>query len=216
MVQEKPIPPARTNPATTDEFRTIEREARSEMKVQGSRFLARALPAVSREAAEAGLQFLRREYHDASHWCFAWRVGTTGTDFRFSDDGEPSGTAGKPILNAIDHHGLTNVLVVVTRYFGGTKLGTGGLTRAYADTAAGALAGAAKMTQFLMKPVLAAFPHAQTGNVMRIVSSPGILVRETRYDDHVHLVLDVRASLLDSLKARLTEATAGQCVFSDV
>ncbi|MDH4071104.1 MAG: IMPACT family protein [Ignavibacteria bacterium] len=192
-----------------DEYKTILRESESILKVEGSRFLARALPVDASAAAEKALKGIRRRYHDATHHCFAYRTGTTGEEFRCSDDGEPSGTAGRPILFSIDKYELTNILVVVTRYFGGTKLGTGGLARAYGAASDQALKEAAIATRYITEGLLVTLPHDQIGNVMRCISGAGIRIDDTTYDEDVHLRLEVRRSRIESLKEELAEATAG-------
>src|SRR2546428_3575544 len=126
--------------AEKDSFLTIAKALRApELKVKGSRFIADIVPAVSKEEVEKTLRVIRKEFHDATHHCFAYRLGIGSTLTRAADDGEPSGTAGKPILFVLTTNKLTNVLLVVTRYFGGTKLGTGPLARAYAEAAQQAL-----------------------------------------------------------------------------
>ncbi len=192
-----------------DESRTIAGKVTLAIKVEASRFLAMASPVESKPQAEMLLSLIRQEYHDATHHCFAYRLGTTGNLFRYSDDGEPSGTAGKPILTAIDRLGLTDTLVVVTRYFGGIKLGVGGLARAYGQAADQVLKNARIVIQYAMQPFEIAFPHSQTGNVMRTISRPGVSTESTRYDDEVHLSLLVRQSVKPDLQRDLIEITAG-------
>ena len=118
-----------------DEYVTLKGESGGELKVQGSRFISTAYSAGSAEEVEKIVAARRKKYHDASHHCYAYRLGPGGETFRINDDGEPSGTGGRPILAAIDREGLTDTLVMVTRYFGGIKLGTGGLARAYGQAA---------------------------------------------------------------------------------
>ncbi len=120
-------------------YHTIIQEARSEFSDRGSRFLGYAFPVVSVEEGKARLQHVKKEHPKASHHCFAWRIGQQGEIHRVSDDGEPSGSAGRPILNQVQSQDLTNVMVVVVRYFGGTMLGIPGLINAYKTTAAEAL-----------------------------------------------------------------------------
>lgn len=192
-----------------DELRTIVGESTTAIKIEGSRFLALALPVESKTDAEGRLAVVRQQYHDATHNCFAYRLGTDGSQFRYSDDGEPSGTGGKPILAAIDRLGLSNILVVVTRYFGGTKLGTGGLARAYGQAADECLKGATIVNRYTTELMRITFPHSQIGNVMRTVSKPGVEIEFTEYDDEVHLRLLVRTSLKSELKHELVENTAG-------
>lgn len=198
-----------------DAYRTILAEDTSILKVDGSRFLARALPVESIASADLALEETRRMYRDATHHCFAYRLGTAGMEVRFSDDGEPSGTAGKPILTAIRRHDLTNILVIVTRYFGGTKLGTGGLARAYGGAAESLLAKAETVTRFVTKSVSITFPHDQIGNVMHCISKSGARIEDTTYDDDVHLNLSVRESLIDQVRKQLVEATSGNINFTD-
>lgn len=124
----------------TDEFyQTIEKSSFAEFKDRGSRFLAYAYPLDSANAFKEKWQALKKEHPKAVHHCFAYRIGLDGNNFRISDDGEPSGTAGKPILGQIDSKNVTNVLIVVVRYFGGTLLGVPGLINAYKTAAAMAL-----------------------------------------------------------------------------
>ena len=128
---------------STDEFVTIGEPGYAQTRVLGSRFLGSALPVLSVEDVDTRLTEERKRYHDATHWCFAFRIGIAlSLVERGSDAGEPKGSAGLPILHEIQGRDLTNTLVIVTRYFGGTKLGTGNLARAYADCAAQALAAA--------------------------------------------------------------------------
>ncbi len=192
-----------------DEFRTIKAEVRAETKVHGSRFIAAALPATTRLEAEQFLERERKELWDATHHCFAYRLGTDGTQFRFSDAGEPSGSAGKPILAAIDAYGVTDLIVVVTRYFGGTKLGVGGLARAYNGAALLVLERAEIITRYKAGMVEATFPHSHIGDVMHVVSRVGARIVDTTYDEDVHVLLEIRRSRIDELTTALVNQTRG-------
>jgi len=192
-----------------DSYRTISSSGAGEIKVLGSRFIARAIPVNSGMEAEEVLSRLRREFHDATHHCFAYRLGTQGDQFRFSDDGEPNGTAGRPILGAIQKNGLTNVLVVVIRSFGGTKLGTGGLSRAYADSAQLALGKGMVQVCYETDSIRVTFPHDQTGNVMHVVSKERVRIVDTQYDEEVHLLLTIRKSMTLAFKEELEKVTRG-------
>jgi uncharacterized YigZ family protein len=192
-----------------DEFKTIRRRVRTEIKVQGSRFIATAASVSSKQEADRFVEEMRKEFHSATHNCYAYRIGTDTHQFRFNDDGEPAGTAGKPILASIDRLVLTDIVIVVTRYFGGTKLGTGGLARAYAEAAEGVLAGADHVTKYRMGILRASFPHSQVGNVMRAVSRAGARIVDTVYDEEVHVQLEIRRSLLEDLRSLLVESTSG-------
>lgn len=193
----------------SDEFKTIEREVRAETKVRGSRFIATAAPAADRREAEELVARVRAEFHDATHHCFGYRLGTDDNEFRHSDAGEPSGSAGKPILLSIDKRGLTNVCVVVTRYFGGTKLGIGGLVRAYGNVADQALAAAHTRTRFKTTLIEASFPHAQISNVMHVISKAGARLVDTTYDEEVHLQLEIRQSQAREFASLLINQTCG-------
>ncbi len=122
-----------------DIYYTLSGPVKGVLKVQGSKFLSFATPVETPDMALSAWHSLQREYHDATHHCYAFRLQTADGEFRVNDDGEPAGTAGRQILQAIDRAELTNLVVVVVRYFGGTKLGVGGLSRAYCDAAGTAI-----------------------------------------------------------------------------
>jgi len=204
-----------TNIPLTDEFHTPARPGHAETRILASRFLADAVPVQSKDEAENYLQGLRKKFHDANHHCYAYRLGSDGQESRSSDDGEPGGTAGKPILAAIDREGLTNALVVVTRYFGGTKLGTGGLVRAYGEAAALALKEAGKKQQLITAPLAFAVAHPKVSQVMHISSRHDARIVQTLYDEEVHFRLEVRRSLVEKLRADLVQGTSGGVRFED-
>jgi uncharacterized YigZ family protein len=197
-----------------DRFSTIRARVRAELKVRGSRFIGTALPVNGKEEAEAAVGEIRKEYHNATHNCYAYRLGAGGEESRFHDDGEPSGSAGRPILGALDRAGVTNLVVVVTRYFGGTKLGVGGLARAYGGAASLVLERAERETRYLTSTLQLSVPHACVGEVMRAVSRFGARIGDTTYDEEVHLRLEIRTSKLEEVKAGLMECTAGNIRFS--
>lgn len=132
-----------------DSFVTLAAPGTGEFKDRGSRFIGYAYPATTEAEALRHLEALRKEHFKARHHCFAWRLGLDGQRFRANDDGEPSGTAGRPILGQIDAAGLTDVVVIVVRYFGGTLLGASGLIQAYRESAAAALAQAPKVEKIV-------------------------------------------------------------------
>ncbi|HEX9005857.1 MAG TPA: YigZ family protein [Bacteroidota bacterium] len=200
---------------TDDAYMTIGAPARAEIKVQGSRFLAFCYPARTREEALDRLKALRKEYHDATHHCFAYRLGARGEDFRTADDGEPSGTAGKPLLSAIDRRGLSDLMVVVVRYFGGTRLGVGGLARAYAAAAEAVLAAAPAETRYDRISIFLGFGHPLTPRVMRAVNAAGAAVSGSWYDSDAHLEISVRRSAAEALRRSLLEATNGAIRFEE-
>ena len=195
--------------ATPDEYRTIREKVRTESKVQGSKFIGTAIPISTKEHAEDCIAGLRKQFHDATHSCYAYRIGLDGNQFRFNDDGEPAGTAGKPILAAIDKLAFTDVCVVVTRYFGGTKLGVGGLIRAYGDAARQALGSAEVLTKYLLETLHVTFPHSRISDVMHVTSRLGARIVDTTYDEEVHLILEIRKSKTIELQLQLVSHTSG-------
>lgn len=161
-----------------DHYFTIEKPAMAEFKDRGSKFLGYAFPISSPEHFKQHLQDLKKEHAKAVHHCFAYRLGLTNDLFRVSDDGEPAGTAGRPILGQIDSSGVTNTAIIVVRYFGGTLLGVPGLINAYKSAASMAL----QLTPFVQKTIECyyevSFDYTQMGDVMNIVKQYGCSVAE--------------------------------------
>src|SRR5688572_6607814 len=160
----------------TDFYQTIEKESVAEFKDRGSRFLAYAFPISSTDDFKKRLKELKEEHSKAVHHCFAYRVGTDGNNFRGSDDGEPSGSAGKPILGQIDSKELTNTAIIVVRYFGATLLGVPGLINAYKTAASFAL----QLNPIIKKPVLInyrlQFDYTILNDVMRIIKKNDCII----------------------------------------
>lgn len=198
----------------SDEYTTLRARARAAVTVRGSRFLAQAVPVREKDECDEVLRGVRKEYFDATHHCFAYRLGPDGMQFRTNDDGEPSGTAGKPILSAIDGAELTGVMVVVTRYFGGTKLGAGGLARAYRQAAELALGAGERLTRYICDVLPVSFPHACVGPVMRAVTAAGGRIASSRYEMEVHMEIEIRRSRTKGLRTALLEGTSGAVLFS--
>lgn len=198
----------------SDKYKSIKGQVRVESKVQGSRFIASVSPTITKPEAEEFVARMKKQYYDATHNCFAYRCGTDGSLFRFNDDGEPSGTAGRPILAAIDKAELTDICVVVTRYFGGTKLGVGGLMRAYGQAAEQVLSASEQVICFVYDSIRVSFPHPRISNVMRVVSKCGARIVDTVYDEEVRLVLEIRRSKAEELRSLLVEHTSGNIRFT--
>jgi uncharacterized YigZ family protein len=194
----------------SDTYRTITSEATATLKIEGSRFLAEAVPVDSRDAAEARIEAVREREHQATHHCTAYRLGTEGGDFRYNDDGEPSGTAGQPILRQIDARDLTNTLVVVTRYYGGTKLGTGGLMRAYGDAADAALDRASVVEKVVRVPVRVRFAYDDTAPARQVLRRFDAPVADSTYTDVTELTVGVRASEVDAFVEAFTNALSAR------
>ncbi len=163
----------------------------------------------------AALKAIRKEFYDATHHCYAYRLGPGGEQTRSNDDGEPGGTGGRPIMAAIEHRGMSDVLVVVVRYFGGTKLGIPGLGRAYGQAAEAVLDAAEPVECYSTDRLTAIFPHAQTHAVMHLVSETGVKIVDTSYDEEVHLTLDVRKSMTEEVRTLLVERTSGNIRIQD-
>jgi uncharacterized YigZ family protein len=192
------------NAGDPDRYLALADSHRDEVRIRSSRFIASALPVLTGEAARSALAAVSREMHDARHHCWAYRL-TSGEEAS-SDDGEPSGTAGRPILGAIHSAGLTDTLVVVTRYYGGIKLGTGGLARAYREAATLVLEQAPRAERFHMALLEVVFGFPQTGLVEPLASRFDAVKLESEYGEHVRLVLSVRRSRAPELADQLGQA----------
>ncbi len=199
---------------SSDEYLTIKNLIRAKTKVEGSIFIATAIPVDLEETAKDWIGKISQEFFDATHNCFAWRTkNANGENLKFSDAGEPRGTAGKPILFAIESENLYNVLVVVTRYFGGVKLGTGGLSRAYRQSAQGALQKAKKVTRWIISEIILSYPLNMTGKVSQIFSKYNVRVKDRGFEKDATAKIVVRSSLSEKIKKALLEATNGQVKF---
>lgn len=199
---------------SSDEYLTIKGRVSSKTKVQGSVFIATAVPVDSERSAEDWIGRISSEFFDATHNCFAVRIKLALGDFlKFSDAGEPRGTAGKPIISAIEAENLHNVLLVVTRYFGGVKLGTGGLSRAYRQAAQSALQQAEKVKKQICSEIRMTYPLSMTGKVSQVFSRFEISVQDRGFEKQATARILVRTGLLDRIKEALVEATNGQVTF---
>lgn len=173
-----------------DTFRTIQSMSEGLYKEKGSKFLAFAYPVDSLDEVKQILEQKRKEFYDARHVCYAYMLGAERTDFRANDDGEPSSTAGKPILGQINAAELTNVLVIVVRYFGGILLGTGGLTVAYKAAAADAISNAEIVCKTITKKLRISFAYEQTNLAMRLIKELQLDIVERQFDAQLtHLTL---------------------------
>jgi uncharacterized YigZ family protein len=186
--------------------------ARSEalLKEKGSKFIARAIPVRSVEESTVELALLRKREYDATHHCMAYRIGPAGEVFRSIDDGEPSGTAGIPILRQIEAVGLTNILIVVTRYYGGTKLGTGGLIRAYGDVAGLVLKDAKTESITRRESIRISFDYADTSPAMFTIQQYDARIGETEYGERTEIQVLVKLSDGRAFRKAFTNALAGR------
>lgn len=189
----------------SDKYKTIKEKAIGEgyYSEKRSKFLAFAHHVDSVDEALELVKEYRKKYYDARHCCYAYRVGFDGTEFRANDDGEPSSTAGKPILGQIDCNGLTNTLICVIRYYGGINLGTGGLIVAYREAAADALANSEIEEKFIEEEVTYSFSYPMMNAVMRIIKDMNPRIINQVFDNTCEVTLSIRKGKADELQTRL-------------
>ena len=180
--------------ATKDTYKSIAEPAEGLFKDNGSRFIALAYPVETEAEVKEIVQRLKKEYHDARHHCYAWRLGLDGEPWRANDDGEPSGSAGRPILGQIDSAGLSDILVVVVRYFGGIKLGIPGLIRAYKTSTADALASARVIEKVAGRWYTLHFPYDSLPAVMKLAKDMDLPQRNQSFLSECTLDVRVRLS----------------------
>jgi uncharacterized YigZ family protein len=199
-------------------FRTIQSNSEGLYKESGSKFLAFAYPVSSEEEIKSKIEGLKKKYFDATHHCFAWVLGADKSKFRAVDDGEPNHSAGDPILGQIRSKELTNVLVVVVRYYGGTKLGVGGLIQAYKSAAEEALNQATVIEEDVTGNFLIRFPYDETSEVMRLVKEFDMKIIKQEYLVDCVLVIEVKLINKDSLLAKLEllQALSHKIIFERV
>lgn len=185
-----------------DIYKTIEKEGEGTYSEKRSKFLAFAIPVSSTDEVKTYVEQYQKKYYDARHVCYAYRIGERGELFRANDNGEPSGTAGKPILGQIDSRELTNVLVIVVRYFGGIKLGTSGLIVAYRLAAAEALDATEHVEKTINGGITLRFSYPLLNEVLRIVKEENPQVVEQLFDNDCVVRLSIRLSRLPRLVER--------------
>lgn len=183
----------------------------AEIVEKKSRFIANVFPLGSEEEAAVILEGIKKKYWDARHNCYAYVTGGTS---KCSDDGEPSGTAGRPILEVITGEGVSGVLIVVTRYFGGTLLGTGGLVRAYSKAAKEGLGASSIVSKEPGKIITITTDYNGIGKLQYIASQMELAVMDTRYTEKAEMELVVSAGNIDTLVKKVTEATSGQALIN--
>lgn len=190
-----------------DKYKTITEKAIGEgfYSESRSKFLAFAHHVDSVEQALEIVKEYRKKYYNARHCCYAYRIGFMGEEFRMNDDGEPSSTAGKPILGQIDSNGLTNTLIIVVRYFGGVKLGTSGLIVAYREASSDAIAHCDIEERFIEEQIKFTFSYPMMNAVMKIVKDMNPRIINQVFDNTCELTLSIRKSYADELKIRLNK-----------
>ena len=200
-------------PGKIEKYLTINKEyGPEEIKEKGSRFISYLYPVNTKEEAEAIIQKLRKKFHDSTHVCFAYRIGEGEEEyFRYSDDGEPSGTAGVPIYNEIKSKEYFNVLAVVVRYYGGTKLGTGGLARAYGQSAKEVIEISKEVIEYLKKETSISFPYHFTGEMMRIINKYNLqIISREDTAQGINMKLAIPVALVDEVAQVVIKESSGK------
>lgn len=195
-----------------DTYKTIIGVAEGIYTEKRSKFIAIAIPVHTVEEIKQHLDIYQKKYYDARHVCYAYMLGHERKDFRANDNGEPSGTAGKPILGQINSNGLTDILIVVVRYFGGIKLGTSGLIVAYKAAAAEAIANATIIEKTVDDEIAVAFEYPFMNDVMRIVKEEEPEILEQSYDMDCLIKLRIRRSMMGKLRARLEKVETARII----
>jgi uncharacterized YigZ family protein len=191
--------------ASEDTFLTLKMESEGLYKEKGSKFLAFAYPVQNEEEVKEKLELLRKKHHDARHHCYAYILGKNQELYRASDDGEPNHSAGDPILGQIRSNQLTHVLIVVVRYFGGTKLGVGGLITAYKTAAAQSIANNEIITAVLQKKVKIDFEYLRMNEVMKLIRDYELQIIDQHFDNQCQIIIEVRQKLLDDLTHKISD-----------
>ena len=193
------------NTQIRDSYKSIASESRGLFKDNGSRFIAHAYPVETEEEVKEIVAALKKEYYDARHHVYAYRLGYLGDKFRANDDGEPSGSSGRPVLGQIDSNELSDILVVVVRYFGGIKLGIPGLIRAYKTATADAIANAEIVEKIACKRYKVHFGYMGMNSVMKVFKDMGLEQKNQQFDMECTLETKVRLSQVDTFLERMTD-----------
>ena len=188
-----------------DSYLTLKGESKGLFKDKGSKFLAFAYPIKNEGDIKEKLEELRKRFYDARHHCYAYILGKDQKLFRANDDGEPNHSAGDPILGQIRSKGLTDVLIVVVRYFGGTKLGVSGLIHAYKTAAAEAIANNEIITAILHEKVKIEFEYLSMNEVMKLIKDYELQIIGQQFDNHCQIILEVRQKLLDEISHKISD-----------
>ncbi len=197
----------------SDTYLTIDEPSTGLYKEKGSKFIARALPVKSESEVKAALEALRKEFFDARHHCFAYILGADKSAWRMNDDGEPSGTAGRPIHGQILSFDLTNVLVVVIRYFGGTKLGVSGLIQAYKTATQDALSQARIVEKTVNEVYQLKFKYPAMNDVMRIIKEENLLLLDNQYDIECSITYMVRRMKADDVNSKFRKTYDNEIIY---
>lgn len=195
----------------SDEYKTIKDQSSGLYKSKGSKFLSFAYPICSESQVHEILNNLKKKYHDARHHCYAYVLREIREDYRINDDGEPSGTAGRPILGQIHSKKITDVLIVVVRYFGGTLLGTGGLVTAYKSAAKDALDNAVVITKTINEMATVHFEYEDMNHVMRILNDDSVNIVSQDFQQKCSIHFSIRKSKTNAVKEKLNLLKTASC-----
>lgn len=196
-------------------YKTIHKEGNGEIEEKKSRFIARVIPVTTEEEAVNFITATKKKYFDARHNCSAFVIGENQELTRCSDDGEPSGTAGRPMLEVLLNEGITNAAVVVTRYFGGTLLGTGGLVRAYQGATKEALNNSVIIERISGKKITISCDYTDVGKIQYIIANENCYTLDTAYAENVVFTLVLPDEELNSFTKKITESTAARAIISE-
>lgn len=199
----------------SETYKELYQGGEGELVEKKSRFIATTFPVKTEEEALAFIESIRKKYWDARHNCFAYVIGERGELQRFSDDGEPGGTAGKPMLDVLLGQEIRNIVVVVTRYFGGTLLGTGGLVRAYSGAAKRGLDASVIITKTPGIKLHIVTDYTDLGRIQYILGQNGIKILDSLYTDKVEQTVLVPTEALPAIKAELIEGTGGKALLTE-
>jgi Uncharacterized conserved protein len=199
----------------SDTYKTISKQSEGIYKEKGSRFLSFAIPVSTVEEVKDIVKNYRKEYYDARHVCYAYMLGVKREDFRANDDGEPSGTAGRPILGQLNSRELTNILVIVVRYFGGILLGTGGLVVAYKEATSDALDRAEIIEKTVDHTFSIHFEYPFMNDVMRAIKDYNAQIINQSYDNNCIMNLSIRKNDEELLKGKLLKIDGLQIISQD-
>lgn len=197
------------------EYRTLKADSKAQIREKMSRFIAFAMPVADAEEAKRRIASVVNEYHDARHVCWAYQCGPEGEEWKLNDNGEPSGTAGRPILGQIRSAGITNVAVAVVRYFGGIKLGTSGLIAAYREAAREAIQAGVIVTAYVMQRLTVRYPYEVLHEVQRLLKSSEARITDQQIDMECTMSLSVRADQTEMLSGRLSSISGVSVTVND-
>ena len=196
-----------------DLYNTIEQPSEGIYKEKGSKFISYAYPVYTEEDIKEHVKKIKEEYYDARHHCFAWQLGTDGLRYRANDDGEPSGTAGKPILGQLKSMELTNILVIVIRYFGGTKLGVPGLIHAYREATIDAINNATIVEKTVNDVYTVFFDYGVMNDIMKIVKDESLHIINQKFDLACEIEFTLRQSEVEKVINRIKKVESVRCEF---